>query len=208
VRKRVIPFLDILQKAAKAVPVGTEIDDLLANKVRPASVLTALFKWSTNRSQIKRIRVISEVVKSFNERRTLLMQPVQRYTKLVNAFLNDSGKSISFDDEGYVNVFIDGINDSKEISSLSSGEAQIFVILTQLSFNKSAQAANIFIIDEPELSLHVFWQELFVDSVLAANPNIQYVMATHSPSVILDKTKNCVDISQKKKRGSRGKILS
>ena len=80
------------------------------------------------------------------------------------------------------------------MSSFSSGEAQIFVILTHLSFNPSAKKANVFIIDEPELSLHVYWQELFVDSVISANNEIQLIMATHSPSIILDRLSSCVDI--------------
>jgi predicted ATP-binding protein involved in virulence len=82
--------------------------------------------------------------------------------------------------------------------SLSSGEAQLFVIMTHLFFNPLAQEGNVFIIDEPELSLHIQWQELFVNSVMAANPNVQFIMATHSPSIILEKTQNCLDLSKGK----------
>ena len=39
------------------------------------------------------------------------------------------------------------------------------VILTHLAFNRQAKRANVLIIDEPELSLHLRRQELFVDSV-------------------------------------------
>lgn len=204
VRARILPFLDALKESVDAIPHGTKVPAVFKKAKDTPEVIQALFKWSANRSQLKRIRVISEAVQSFNERRAERQKPVVRYTKLVNAFLNDSGKSIAFDQEGYVHVNIEGMDGSSDVSSLSSGEAQIFVILTHLSFNSNAQAANVFIIDEPELSLHVLWQELFVDSVQAANPNIQYIMATHSPSIILDKTSNCVDISNKKGRGSRG----
>ena len=200
VQRRIVPFLDVVQAAAESIPENSNIETLLKNTRINTDELQSLVKWSTNRPQLKRIRVISEVVKRFNDRRTLLLQPVQRYTKLVNAFLKDSGKSIAFDKDGYVYVSIEGVDEPKEIASLSSGEAQIFVILTHLSFNRNAQAANVFIIDEPELSLHVFWQELFVDSVMSANPKIQYIMATHAPSIILDRTKNCVDLTR---RGGR-----
>jgi hypothetical protein len=71
------------------------------------------------------------------------------------------------------------------------------VILTHLFFNPAAQQVNVFLIDEPELSLHVQWQELFVDSIYAANPNVQYILATHSPSIILDKLGKCKDVSDK-----------
>ena len=72
------------------------------------------------------------------------------------------------------------------------------MILTHLAFNPAAQQANVFIIDEPELSLHVQWQEIFVESVISSNSEIQFVMATHSPSIILKRTKKCVDLSKNK----------
>ena len=68
-----------------------------------------------------------------------------------------------------------------------------------------AQENNVFIIDEPELSLHVQWQELFVDSIISANPNIQYVLATHSPSIILDRIENCVDLVRRKPKRSKAR---
>jgi predicted ATP-dependent endonuclease of OLD family len=80
----------------------------------------------------------------------------------------------------------------------------LFLIITQLFFNPFAQEANVFIIDEPELSLHVQWQELFVSSVISANPNVQYIMATHSPSIILDRLSHCRDLSKADQRGVRG----
>src|SRR5208337_790649 len=67
-------------------------------------------------------------------------------------------------------------------------------ILTHLFFNPQARTNNVFIVDEPELSLHVQWQELYVESLTEASPNIQYIMATHSPSIILDRTSRCVDV--------------
>lgn len=125
------------------------------------------------------------------------MAPVEKYLKLIDKFLGDGGKSIKFNERGYIYVDIQGVAGERPISSLSSGEAQIFVILTHLSFNQGAQK-NVFIIDEPELSLHVQWQELFVESLQEADPGIQYIMATHSPSIILDKVNKCIDISRRR----------
>jgi predicted ATP-binding protein involved in virulence len=82
----------------------------------------------------------------------------------------------------------------RDIHSLSSGEQQLVVILTHIAFNPAAQAANVLIIDEPELSLHVVWQEFFVDAIREVNPNLQLILATHSPSIVLDNTENCIDL--------------
>jgi predicted ATP-binding protein involved in virulence len=51
-------------------------------------------------------------------------------------------------------------------------------------------------VDEPELSLHIKWQELFVTAVQEASPKLQLILATHSPSIILDRVDKCVDLSK------------
>ncbi|UTV37665.1 AAA family ATPase [Ensifer adhaerens] len=192
---RVDPFLDAMTGYAKALPKNKPVNEILGSRSN-AEHLENLFRWSSNQKHLQRINVISDIVKKYNQYRSQLMSPVEKYLKLLGTFLNDSAKSVRFNERGYIFVEIDGVNGERPIFSLSSGEAQIFVILTHLSFNPYAQR-NVFIIDEPELSLHVQWQELFVDSLIEANPNIQYIMATHSPSIILDKVDSCIDISRK-----------
>ena len=206
VQKRVAPFVKALQDIVAKIPQDFNIATMQKDYPRHGPPFIAeLIKWSSNKSQLKRIRVISETVSAYNERRDTVMEPIKKYKELLNKFLRDSGKTVDIDDRGALYVRLRGVKETKSVSSLSSGESQIFVILTQLSFNPSARRANVFIIDEPELSLHVYWQELFVDSVISANDKIQFIMATHSPSIILDKTNNCVDISVKAKRtSSRG----
>lgn len=71
------------------------------------------------------------------------------------------------------------------------------MIITHLAFNPSAQLANVCIVDEPELSLHVEWQELFVDTLRAANPKVQLILATHSPSIIVDHIARCRDLGKR-----------
>lgn len=137
-----------------------------------------------------------DIVSSFNKQSEEAARPISNYLELVNKFLSDSGKQIIFDDAGTLAFKITGQSGLNPVTSLSSGEAQIFVILTHLCFNPAAHRTNVFIVDEPELSLHVQWQELFVESVQAANPNIQYIMATHAPSIILNRINHCRDMSR------------
>ena len=196
IRKRVTPFLDILTDHIGNIPPNTDIRNLLRGQITERTILDAVIGWSTNQIHLKRIKTISATVSSYNRRRAEILAPTTNYLKLINRFLNDSGKTVSFDDRGGISVSIKGVDDESRSISLSSGEAQIFVILTHLAFNPLAQEDNVFIIDEPELSLHIQWQELFVDSIISANPNIQYVLATHSPSIILDRIKNCVDLAR------------
>ncbi|WP_447952690.1 AAA family ATPase [Sphingopyxis chilensis] len=202
VEKRVRPFVEQLQKALNNIPDNVDIDEVFSRSTSPSYVRDVI-TWSTNRSQLKRIKIISQTVSEYNNMKSEAMSKFEDYRELINRFLKDSGKTIDSDDRGNVIVKVEGLPGNQPISSLSSGEAQLFVILTNLAFNKSAQKANVFIIDEPELSLHVFWQEMFVDSALSANENIQFVMATHSPSIIMERTDCCIDISQKPRRPKR-----
>jgi putative hydrolase of the HAD superfamily len=41
-------------------------------------------------------------------------------------------------------------------------------------------------IDEPELSMHVDWQQVLVASMRRVNPDCQLLLATHSPEVMAD----------------------
>jgi energy-coupling factor transporter ATP-binding protein EcfA2 len=66
--------------------------------------------------------------------------------------------------------------------SLSSGEKQILIFLGETLLQE--QEPYIFLADEPELSLHVQWQEDLVPSLLGINPKAQVIFATHSPDIL------------------------
>lgn len=201
--KRVKPFLQHLEKVLQDIPSNATVS-FMGGSGQPPPYLSSLLRWSMSKSQIKKIAIISQVVSTYNERRSTALRPFENYKNLVNGFLKDSGKSINIGEDGRsILVTIKGIKEARPLSSLSSGEAQIFVILTNLAFGPAAQRANVFIIDEPELSLHLRWQEMFVDSVLSANSNTQFIMATHSPSIILERTQDCIDIIPKQRRSRR-----
>lgn len=67
------------------------------------------------------------------------------------------------------------------LSSLSSGEKQLFILITEALLQKGLP--HLFIADEPELSLHIGWQRLVIGELLEMNPNAQIIIATHSPEI-------------------------
>jgi predicted ATP-binding protein involved in virulence len=204
VMKRVKPFISQLQKTIKNIPDDADYEAYFKKHNKMPPYFDDLIRWSSNKSQIKKISIISEMVAEYNQQQSVALEPIAHYKKLINAFLADSGKSIEYDDHAEIEVRFAGLDDGRPLSSLSSGEAQIFIMLTNLVFNPSAQRANVFIIDEPELSLHVHWQELFVDSMLSANERIQFIMATHAPSIILERLTQCVDVVSKRRPVKHG----
>lgn len=69
-------------------------------------------------------------------------------------------------------------------NQLSSGEQQLFVLAYEIIFK--APLNSLVIVDEPELSLHVHWQDsLLTDLMQMGKPNnVQLLLATHSPTIL------------------------
>ncbi|MCC8089490.1 MAG: ATP-binding protein [Rikenellaceae bacterium] len=75
---------------------------------------------------------------------------------------------------------------SKKISvyMLSSGEKQLLLILAMVLTQDCKP--YILLMDEPEISLHFDWQGSLIENIRTLNPNVQLIMSTHSPAVIMN----------------------
>ena len=67
---------------------------------------------------------------------------------------------------------------------LSSGEKQMLDILLTVLVEDNQH--YVLFMDEPEVSLHVEWQQKLIDLIVELNPNVQIVLTTHSPAVIMN----------------------
>ena len=67
---------------------------------------------------------------------------------------------------------------------LSSGEKQILAIL--LTVLVEDNQPYVLFMDEPEVSLHIEWQKQLIDLILRLNPNVQIILTTHSPAMIMN----------------------
>lgn len=67
---------------------------------------------------------------------------------------------------------------------LSSGEKQMLVILLTVLVQDGKSA--VLFMDEPEVSLHIEWQQKLISMIRKLNPSVQIVLTTHSPAVIMD----------------------
>lgn len=67
---------------------------------------------------------------------------------------------------------------------LSSGEKQMLVILLTVLVEDCEPCALI--MDEPEISLHIDWQQKLISLIRQLNPNAQIILSTHSPALIMD----------------------
>lgn len=119
---------------------------------------------------------------NFPEERDIIEAKIKQLFGIIDTFFAPTGKRISINPETNKMVFTFP-DDEGEIGpdELSSGEKQLLLILLK-TFLKE-ENPFIMIMDEPEISLHVEWQELLIDAILQLNKNCQIILSTHSPSI-------------------------
>jgi predicted ATP-dependent endonuclease of OLD family len=76
--------------------------------------------------------------------------------------------------------------DNKEINTyqLSTGEKQLLIILLTVLIQDNKP--SILFMDEPEITLHIEWQRKLIFYIRELNPNVQIILATHSPDIIME----------------------
>jgi len=144
-------------------------------------------KWFNNQPQLQRIDKLIEFNQAYQFEIEKLYEPLEKVKTIINSFFSESRKEILIDSEGTLTIKFKNGKEAK-LFELSSGEKQIITMLGHLIFfeEKFKQKEGIFIIDEPEVSLHLAWQEIFVKSIISASPNTQFILATHSPAITGD----------------------
>jgi len=103
--------------------------------------------------------------------------------------------------ENVANIMMIYIHDMQQklnvFTTLSSGEQHELVLFYQLIFKMPPN--SLILIDEPELSLHVAWQQNFLKDlqrIIALSP-FDVLMATHSPQIIHDRWDLTVELKGK-----------
>lgn len=156
-----------------------------------------LSQWYLNGNQLKRIDDIIAYSQEYQNKIVELKAPLKKLEELTSNFLGEGKKVLRTETDGELKIQLKN-GKSANIYDLSSGEKQIIIMIAHLIFEEARKTSGIFIIDEPELSLHIAWQEIFVQSIMQASPNTQFILATHSPSIIakVDREKHCQDLNK------------
>ncbi len=122
-------------------------------------------------------------IAEYVDRNYVLAESVIIFKDIVNEIFID--KSITVSDTGKIGVTMNN-GMSLPLQRLSSGEKQILIMFFALLFH--AESGSVVVLDEPEISLHVCWQQklgrFFLD--ICRVRGIQMIVATHSPRVIHD----------------------
>ena len=110
-----------------------------------------------------------------------LARPKTMFLDLIDSLFADSGKKIIRDSN---DLLFDRFGLKLLPYSLSSGEKQLLVILLTALVQDSRH--GVILMDEPEVSLDIDWQQQLIQRIIEINPNVQIIMTTHSPAVIMN----------------------
>lgn len=113
--------------------------------------------------------------------------PKTTFQNLIDDLFSQTGKKIVRTEN---EIRFSQIGETLTPYQLSSGEKQMLVIL--LTVLVEDQQPYVLFMDEPEVSLHIDWQQRLIDLILTLNPNVQIILTTHSPAVIMNGWADCV----------------
>lgn len=117
-----------------------------------------------------------------------IKEKIELFIEIINTKTVFSNKRMRIDNEkGVVFEPIEcksGKTHLIPLEKLSSGEKHDFIMFYELIFN--SDKTSVFLIDEPEISLHVAWQMEFINVLekICELNGTQAIVATHSPDIV------------------------
>jgi predicted ATP-dependent endonuclease of OLD family len=126
-------------------------------------------------------RIIAELQAGNADAAQQLSLPKQRFQDIVDDLFSDTGKKIVRTEN---EIRFSQIGETLVPYQLSSGEKQMLAILLTVLVEDNQH--YVLFMDEPEVSLHIEWQKRLIDLCLELNPNVQIILTTHSPAVVMN----------------------
>ena len=108
-------------------------------------------------------------------------KPKSKFQNMIDELFSDTGKKIIRKSN---EILFEQEGDILSPYQLSSGEKQMLVILLTVLIQDN-RPCSLFM-DEPEISLHVEWQQRLIALIRALNANVQIILTTHSPALIMN----------------------
>ncbi len=139
----------------------------------------------------KRIHAVVQDWNKLTEKQNEIYRHRNMFLIVINSLIQK--KEIQINDRNELEVLTQS-GKKFPLKFLSSGEKQLLIILGEALLQRSAPW--VYIADEPELSLHVTWQEGLVRNLKKVNPNAQIVFATHSPDIVSTYEDSVIDMEK------------
>jgi len=178
VEKRIDTHINRISKSVEALKNYQKTKEgLLVDDILPLSLL-------------RRTQHIVELSTKAEQEKKEIFKPVNTYIEILSNFIED--KLFEFEPSLSSEIIVTKGETKLPLEQLSSGEKQLFILLTEALLQKGQP--YVFIADEPELSLHIGWQRQILSSIGMLNPNSQIVVATHSPELAGSWRKNIINM--------------
>jgi predicted ATPase len=126
-------------------------------------------------------RIISELQQGHADTAQQLSQSKAHFQDIVDDLFQETGKKIVRTEN---EIRFSQIGEILMPYQLSSGEKQMLAIL--LTVLVEDQQPYVLFMDEPEVSLHIEWQKRLIDLIMELNTQVQIILTTHSPAVIMN----------------------
>ena len=126
-------------------------------------------------------RIIAELQQGNMDAAQHLSMQKKRFQDIVDDLFSETGKKIVRTEN---EIRFSQIGETLVPDQLSSGEKQMLAIL--LTVLVEDNQPYVLFMDEPEVSLHIEWQKRLIDLCVELNPNVQIILTTHSPAVIMN----------------------
>ena len=108
--------------------------------------------------------------------------PTQKILDTLNIFFNETSREIIQDKEEVIKCKLANSDEAISWRDLSKGEKSLIFLCFSVYFYSKDNV--VFLIDEPEISLHISRQEKLIKHLLELSPKSQFIIATHAPSII------------------------
>lgn len=175
---------------------GKTLDDLVVQAAERREALKSVGlldvghlepDFSLEAVQDENVRRVMEVVIRSTLDKLAVLDDLQSRLSSFKSFLDDRfyPKTIDLNRNEGIRF---RLPDGQRIRSrqLSSGEQQMMVLAFEILFR--SRPGTLVIVDEPELSLHILWQDTLIRDLqrMGDASGVQFLMATHSPVILAD----------------------
>jgi len=118
------------------------------------------------------------IIDASAEKQAEMKARIEDFRSVINGLFQETEKHIEIEGNKF-NIVSKG--QILPIDALSSGEKQILLIMLRVFLLEGKE--SYVLLDEPENSLDISWQYKLIDTLTKLNPNAQFFITTHSPSI-------------------------
>lgn len=173
-KSELIETFDIPNKEGKSV-----LDELLANLTLEFLLFQSRLRKDIDALYTKRQKFSEDEIRKIEANVAINNERRERFETTINHFFADSNKILQIEDDF---SFLINKEVSLPVMALSSGEKQLLIILLKVFLQN--EQPYLLLLDEPEISMHTYWQRKLLAKILVINPNCQLLVVTHSGTLL------------------------